>query len=79
MAVIQNFSFNPPVLRIKKGGVATWTNRDSVVHNVLLDNGNGSTPLLSIGQSASLRFENTGTFTYHCGPHTWMTGTVIVE
>lgn len=79
MVVIQNFAFNPPTLRIQKGGSVTWTNRDSVIHNAILNDGSGSTPLLSVGQSATLRFENTGSFSYRCGPHPWMIGTVVVE
>lgn len=77
--VIQNFAFNPPVIQIKKGGSVTWTNRDNVLHNAILNDGSGSTPLLSAGQSAILRFDNAGSFSYRCGPHPWMTGTVIVE
>ena len=79
MVAIQNFSFNPPTLRIQKGGMVTWTNRDSIVHNAILNDGSGATPLLSTGQSATLRFENTGSFSYRCGPHPWMTGTIVVE
>ena len=32
--IIQNFAFNPDTLTIKTGTTITWTNNDSVVHNI---------------------------------------------
>ena len=76
---IQNFAFAPNETRVTKGTKITWTNRDSVQHNVISDTGIFSGPLLSQGQSYSTTLNTPGTYTYHCGPHPNMKGEIIVE
>ncbi len=76
---ISNFDYSPKTIRVKKGTKVTWTNQDGVQHNVVgddLDALNG--PLLDKGQSYSYTFDTVGTFSYHCAPHPYMKGTVIV-
>ena len=77
-ATIQNFSFQPPKLTVKKGTTVTWTNKDSVGHTVTGDNGGPASALISQGQSYSFTFDTVGTFAYHCQPHPMMKGTVEV-
>lgn len=74
---IQNFAFNPGTLTIKKGETVTWTNNDSVLHQIKSDTFN-SNPL-SQGQTFSFTFNDTGTFNYSCAIHPSMTGKIIVE
>lgn len=76
--MIQNFAFNPPVIQIQAGQSVTWINQDAAAHTATLDDGSQTTPLFAQGESATLRFSNPGTYTYHCTPHSWMTGTVVV-
>ncbi len=79
---IQNYTFNPTPLRIKKGTTVTWTNKDIAKHNVVVDDGqpaggpNG--PLFGKGQTFSFTFNNAGTYSYHCSPHPYMKGAVEV-
>lgn len=77
--VIQNFAFNPPVIKIKKGDSVVWTNRDGAAHTATLDDNSQSTPLIVAGQSAILKFDQAGTFNYHCRPHPWMKGQIVVS
>lgn len=83
MAVtIKDFMFNPGVIKVKVGDTVTWTNSDSVHHNVVADNASADAPngpLLANGESYSFKFTKAGTYTYHCAPHPYMHGTVIVE
>jgi amicyanin len=73
---IRNFAFSPATVTVRVGETVTWTNADSVVHNAA---GNGfRTPLLERGQSASYTFTRPGTYRYHCDPHPFMRGTVVV-
>ena len=82
--VIQNRAFSPAKLTIKKGGQVTWINQDEVKHNVVADDeaNSGGLPgdadLLAKGESYSHTFDAVGTFTYHCGPHPDMKGTIEV-
>lgn len=79
---ISNFSFSPAAIKVKVGDTVTWTNQDEVGHTVTADNSSTDAPasdLLSKGQSYSFTFKKAGTYTYHCTPHPYMKGTVIVE
>lgn len=76
---IENFTFTPASITIKKGTSVTWTNKDATQHSVIGDTGNGpSGGLLAQGKTYSFTFNEAGTFSYHCGPHPNMTGKVTV-
>jgi len=74
---IQNFSFNPSTLTIKKGVTVIWTNNDSAPHQIKSSALNSNE--LVNGQSFSFTFTNSGTFEYSCAIHPSMTGKIIVE
>lgn len=74
---IQNFSFNPDTLTVKTGDTVTWTNNDSVNHQIKSDTFN-SVPL-NTNQTFSFTFTNAGTYNYSCAIHPSMTGKIIVE
>ena len=74
---IENFAFNPSELTIKKGEIATWTNKDSMAHQI---SGSGfKSEVLNKGQNFSFKFETVGTFDYNCTIHPSMKGKIIVE
>lgn len=76
---IANFAFSPATLTINAGTKVTWTNNDGMTHTVTSDNGVFNSGNLSPNATFSYTFNSTGTFTYHCAIHTYMTGTVIVH
>ena len=77
---LANFAFSPASLEIKVGDTVTWINKDEVTHTVtgdtagIFDSGN-----LATNATFSYTFTSAGTFKYHCLPHPYMTGTVIVK
>jgi len=74
---IKDFAFSPQEARVARGGSVTWTNLDSAAHTVSF---NGvQSRVLNNGDSYSKSFNETGTFDYICGIHTYMTGKVVVE
>ncbi|MET0779679.1 MAG: cupredoxin family copper-binding protein [Candidatus Saccharimonadales bacterium] len=78
---IENFTFSPLAITVKKGTTVTWTNKDSVSHTVTADKDTATGPnseLIPQGQTYSFTFDTVGTFSYHCKPHPNMTGTVVV-
>jgi plastocyanin len=75
---IQNYAFNPSTLTIQKGANVTWKNEDSVQHDVVSDSSAFSSPLLSKGETYTHQFNSSGSFSYHCNPHSYMKGTIIV-
>lgn len=78
---IQSFSFQPMVIRVRAGTTVSWTNHDTIRHNVVADKPDKAAPdgpLLGKGETYSFTFKKAGTYTYHCMPHPDMHGTVIV-
>ncbi len=76
---IQNFSFAPATITVKKGTTVTWTNRDGAPHTITGDSGGPASPTLAQGQSYSYVFSTPGTYPYHCSIHPGMRGTVTVQ
>jgi len=74
---IKNFLFTPQNLKIKKGETVVWTNVDPVPHLIKADT--FSSENLLANQRYSYKFENIGTYEYHCAIHPSMIGEVIVE
>jgi len=75
---ISGFAFKPAELTVTVGTKVTWTNQDSVGHNVKAADGSWSSDTLSNGQSFSKVFDTAGTFDYVCTFHPGMTGKIIV-
>lgn len=78
---IKDYSYAPGTITVKKGTTVTWTNQDAVRHDVTPDTATDEfkkSELLSKGESFSVTFNTTGTFSYYCSPHPYMKGTVTV-
>jgi amicyanin len=78
---IADFAFLPAELHIHAGQTVTWVNceESATSHTSHADGEEWSSPLLGPGASFSHRFDQPGTFDYHCDPHPFMTGRVVVE
>lgn len=77
---IVNFEFKPQTAVVKPGTTVTWTNADSSVHDVK-DTSPLATPVspsLNKGDTFSITYAQPGTYSYVCGIHPYMTGTVEV-
>jgi plastocyanin len=72
---IQNFAFDPQVVKIAAGGSVTWTNQDSTTHTVTFSD---SSQNIGHGASVTKTFATPGTYAYSCTIHPSMTGTVEV-
>lgn len=75
---IKGFAFEKEI-KIKTGDTIIWTNEDGSSHNVVADNKEFTSKILSTRESFSHTFMKAGKYTYSCEPHPWMTGIVIVE
>ena len=73
---IAGFAFGPATITVAAGGQVTWTNRDDDRHTVLV--GNAESPRLEIGRTYRRSFAEAGRFSYVCGLHPSMTGTIVV-
>ncbi|MCL5070163.1 MAG: cupredoxin family copper-binding protein [Actinobacteria bacterium] len=76
---IKSNAFDPASLTIKVGDTITWANNDSYAHTVTSDNGAFDSGSMAGGATFSFTFKTAGTFSYHCGIHTFMTAKIIVQ
>lgn len=79
--VIKDFAFGPSTLTVKKGTTVKWTNQDEDRHDITPDEASDDfqkSELLSKGESYEFTFNTLGTYAYHCTPHPYMKGTVVV-
>src|SRR5882762_5637509 len=72
--------FAGETVTISAGQAVRWTNRDPVEHTVTFDGAaEPGSPVIPPNGSYVHRFDKPGTYTYHCTPHPFMKGTVIVR
>jgi plastocyanin len=75
---MKGFAFSPKELTVKVGTKVTWTNMDSVGHNVKAADGSWGSDTMNQNQTFSKVFDKEGTFPYVCTFHAGMVGTIIV-
>ena len=78
-ATIVDFAFSPEPVTVTAGQTVTWTNHDPFAHSVKSSDGAFDSASLGQGASYSATFSTPGTYSYLCGIHNSMTGTVVVE
>ena len=76
--VIDNFTFNPPEVKVKIGDTVTWTNHDDIPHTVV-SAGKFRSKALDSDDSFSFTFTAAGDYKYFCSLHPHMTGMIKVE
>jgi len=76
---IDNFSFAPQRLTVKRGTTVIWTNRDDIPHTVTAVDLQFRSKALDTDDSYSFTFTTPGTYAYFCSLHPRMTGTIVVE
>ena len=77
--VIRGFAFGPGEVRVRAGDRVTWINCDEDGHTSTADGGEWTSPLLAPGDAFTQTFATPGEFGYHCEPHSFMTGRIVVE
>ena len=75
---IRSFKFEPDTVEIPVGSSVEWSNRDGAPHTATADDGSFDTGRLRRNASATVQFNQKGTFTYFCAIHPRMKGTVTV-
>jgi plastocyanin len=77
---IQNFSFKPAHITIKRGTKVRWINKDSTAHTATANNGRSfDSGRLGKGQSYTHTFKSAGKKSYHCEIHPDMRASVLVK
>jgi plastocyanin len=77
---IQNFSFKPAHITIKRGTKVRWINKDSTAHTATANNGRSfDSGRLGKGQRYIHTFKSAGKKSYHCRIHPDMRASVVVK
>ena len=82
IVAIRNFAFHPDSIAVPAGATVTWVNCEDVgqePHTTTSDNAVWNSPDLNPGQRFSHTFATAGAFPYHCTPHPFMLGKIIVQ
>lgn len=75
---IDHFKFHPPTLEVAKGTKVVFSNSADVAHTAT-DDGVFNSGHIKPGESFAVRFEQKGTFRYHCEIHPFMHGKIVVR
>jgi amicyanin len=76
---VSSLHFASDTVRITAGQIVRWINRDPLDHSVSFEvEGPASGPIPAKG-SYAVRFDAAGTYPYHCTPHPFMKGVVVVQ
>ena len=78
-AAVHDFLFRPARIEVESGTTIVWMNRGQVVHTVTGDEGNFASGSIEPGEQESITFSRPGTYPYHCTPHPFMRGVVVVR
>ncbi|HKA57154.1 MAG TPA: plastocyanin/azurin family copper-binding protein [Gemmatimonadales bacterium] len=79
---IRDLGFHPDSINVPAGATVTWVNCEPFgvePHTTTSDGAVWDSPDLSIGTRFSHTFPVPGAFPYHCTPHPFMLGKVIVQ
>ena len=76
---LADYTFAPARITVEAGTKVTFTNAGKTPHNATGSQGGGwDTGLLDGGQTATVTFNEPGTYNYNCTPHPFMVGQVVV-
>ena len=78
-AEMRGMTFGPQRLEITAGTTVRWTNNDPVVHTVTADDKSWDSGAIEPGQTWSHTFTQPGEFAFHCTPHPFMKGVLVVR
>ena len=77
---MEGTQFDPATITVSKGDTVTWTNNDTVAHDVTGDDFKSGDPGgMQNGDTFEHTFTKTGTFDYVCTVHPGMKGSVKVQ
>lgn len=75
---IADFEYGESTTRVPPGTIVRWVNSDPVAHTATSDAGAWDSGLIGPGETWEREFSEPGRHEYHCTPHPFMTGTVVV-
>jgi plastocyanin len=78
-ARIANLAYAPDSIVVSAGTTIVWRNDDPLEHTVTADDESWDSGDIAPGATWRRRFDVPGRYPFHCAPHPFMTGVVIVR
>lgn len=78
-ALVQDFTFRPARIEIAAGTTVVWTNGGQMQHTVTAEDGSFESGLIEGGERRGVTFTRPGRYPFHCTPHPFMRGEVVVR
>jgi plastocyanin len=76
---VATFRFQSDTITVTAGQAVRWVNDDPVEHTVTFDAAEPGSPPIPLRGTYVHRFDKPGTYPYHCTPHPFMRGVVVVK
>ncbi len=76
---MQAMAFAPTRIEVNAGATVEWTNRDQLEHTITANDGSWDSGPIAAGATWRHTFSQPGTYAFHCTPHPFMTGVVVVK
>lgn len=76
---ISAMKFPEDTIVVTAGQAVRWNNADPLGHTITFDGAEHGSELINPGNAFVHRFDRPGTYTYHCTPHPFMKGVVVVK
>jgi plastocyanin len=78
-AEIRAMKFTQERIEVAAGTTVRWTNNDQLQHSVTANDGSWDSGLINPGGSWTHTFSQPGDYAFHCTPHPFMKGVVVVR
>jgi plastocyanin len=78
-AEMRTMVFSPNRIEITAGTTIVWTNNDPLVHTITADDKSWDSGAIEPGQTWSHTFTQPGEYAFHCTPHPFMKGVIVVR
>jgi plastocyanin len=72
-------AYEPARIEVKAGTVVVFTNNAPLQHTVTADDNSFDSGLIDAGKRWSRRFDSAGSYPFHCTPHPFMKGVIVVK
>ena len=79
VAEIRDFMFRPTRLIVEAGTPVVWANGGQVVHTVTAEDGSFDSGAIDSGSRHTMIFSRPGSYSFHCTPHPFMRGEIVVR
>jgi plastocyanin len=76
---VASMTFGNDTTRVAAGQIVRWVNGDPLEHTITFDAEGPPSGTIPVRGSYAVRFDRPGTYPYHCTPHPFMRGVVVVQ